>query len=273
MAGKQCTHERTSATCRALAGRPSPPVRQQPVQQPVQRPPPPAPPAPLVYGQPSQPGSWGSGAQAPFHYPPVYSPQPPFYPHKAPSAPPAPAAQQLPQGGSGRQAAPPSMTPAQQQPRPAAQPPASGSGRTTAQGSGRQPAGTTSAAAAAPPKRRLHPDPSKCAGCGNAVWSSRLNALNRQWHPACFVCGFCSGPINEARSGRGRGQAPFCAERAGRPHGAAPCGVRVPAGRQRALRHRAGGWLAVPHVSARPARVERGTPGRRCSARVRPTSS
>ncbi|MGQ3164953.1 MAG: LIM domain-containing protein, partial [Agrobacterium sp.] len=41
------------------------------------------------------------------------------------------------------------------------------------------------------------PDPTGCAGCGRALLGSYLSALQRRWHPACFVCGFCEEAINQ----------------------------------------------------------------------------
>ncbi|MGQ3254190.1 LIM domain-containing protein [Agrobacterium sp.] len=51
--------------------------------------------------------------------------------------------------------------------------------------------------AGAPPARQLHPDLTGCAGCGRALLGSYLSALQRRWHPACFVCGFCEEAINQ----------------------------------------------------------------------------
>ena len=33
----------------------------------------------------------------------------------------------------------------------------------------------------------------KCGGCGRAIMDNYISALNRQWHPECFICQVSTG--------------------------------------------------------------------------------
>jgi len=35
-----------------------------------------------------------------------------------------------------------------------------------------------------------------CAGCGENIIGKRMSALEKKWHPECFVCGHCRQPFN-----------------------------------------------------------------------------
>lgn len=37
----------------------------------------------------------------------------------------------------------------------------------------------------------------KCAGCGKELSGSILSAMDKKWHPECFVCSKCSGSLQE----------------------------------------------------------------------------
>jgi len=50
----------------------------------------------------------------------------------------------------------------------------------------------------------------KCATCNVVIQGEMINALNKQWHPACFICAICKQPFRDGTF-FDRGGMPFCA--------------------------------------------------------------
>lgn len=68
-----------------------------------------------------------------------------------------------------------------------------------------------------------------CGGCGKEVTGQVLEAMGKKWHPACFICSECSGPL-EGGFGVKDGK-PICKACCGQPAGGGggappgkPCG-------------------------------------------------
>lgn len=66
----------------------------------------------------------------------------------------------------------------------------------------------------------------KCGGCKLAIEGDAVAALEQQWHPECFVCTQCRGPLESFRSHEG---SPYCETHYLELFGAvcAACGLKV----------------------------------------------
>lgn len=49
----------------------------------------------------------------------------------------------------------------------------------------------------------------KCAGCGSALGSGYITAMEKDWHPQCFVCAGCKSPFPTGQFRRHEGS-PYC---------------------------------------------------------------
>ncbi|VDK86412.1 unnamed protein product [Litomosoides sigmodontis] len=49
----------------------------------------------------------------------------------------------------------------------------------------------------------------RCAKCGQPITADCLNALQKQWHPDCFVCAHCHNPFGNSAFFLEHGQ-PYC---------------------------------------------------------------